>query len=74
MEAVAKIKKMDTGEIRDHNFEEDDELCFWSWREGNFSCDCNRAILFDDSDIPCSDGKYLVNIYGPDGKCMYREY
>lgn len=34
----------------------DDETMFYMWTEGNYSCDCNRAIFFGDCDCeedPC---------------------
>ena len=43
------------------------------WEEGNYLCDCNRAIFFCDDDIPCGEGKYSVNIE-VDGEVIYREY
>lgn len=60
VKVVAKIRRNDTGEIRDYaegtvhlgdaftDFptEEDEANCFW-WEEGNGSCDCNRAIFFE---------------------------
>lgn len=35
------------------------------WREGNFSCDCNRSIfLYDDEDkeLPCNAEENIINI------------
>lgn len=31
------------------------EGSLWAWTEGNFGCDCNRAILCEDDDITCGD-------------------
>lgn len=45
-----------------------EEVQEFIWTEGNFSCDCNRAILFaaarneEEPQIICSDGKYSVII------------
>lgn len=35
------------------------------WAEGNYSCDCNRKIFFDDKgyqEVDCSDGLYSVQL------------
>jgi len=58
------IRKNSTGETRLvdtelvwHHDTPDD----WWWREGNFSCDCNRSGVFGDGlEVECSDGKYTV--------------
>lgn len=50
------------------------------WAEGDFSCDCNRRLLFhraqgvelDDDDTPCGDGRYLVRC-AIDGRVVYDE-
>lgn len=47
------------------------DLCWWE--EGNFACDCNRAILVGDSDETCGDSRYLVRITLPDGSVPYDE-
>ena len=47
----------------------------YGWSDGNFSCDCNRGLIFDGRDIPCSDGLFSVNIYNIlTGKLMYSEF
>jgi hypothetical protein len=84
IKAIAKIRKNETGEIRDHDITimwegedgEDGRWNTWIWEEGNFSCDCNRASFFgDDDEIQCSDGRYSVNIVDPEtGEVLYREY
>jgi len=53
------------------------------WQEGNFSCDCNRAIFFDkangDTSKPlesyeCSYGLYSVRCSDADtGEILYNE-
>lgn len=35
------------------------------WRDGNFSCDCNRYLFFNnwenaDADVPCGDYRYII--------------
>jgi len=52
------------------------------WEEGNFSCDCNREIFFNDflgvesdDDIECSEGRYLVRVVDADtGEMLYTEF
>lgn len=41
----------------------------WQWTEGNFCCDCNRALFFaraagepDPADVPCSENLFLVEL------------
>ncbi len=49
------------------------------WSDGNYGCDCNRALLFvrcdgeDDPDIPCSDGLYSVRLKYK-GEVFYDEF
>jgi len=47
------------------------------WQEGNFQCDCNRHMFFEeadgreDDDIPCSHGLYIVPVLvWDDGQVM----
>lgn len=79
MAYTARIKKVSTGEIREVNrlYAWDDENDWGEWSEGNFSCDCNRGILFE-SKYPwvegCSEGKYLVQIVLDDGSVTLDEF
>ena len=51
------------------------------WRDGNYQCDCNRALFFgyaiglkyEDMDTECGDGGYSVNILKGD-ECIYSEF
>lgn len=55
---VSYINKL-TGEIKD----EPKLLSEWDLTEGNYSCDCNRAIVFENIlnvDSLCKCDKYLV--------------
>ena len=45
----------------------------FDWMENNHSCDCNRAALFNGSDIPCSHGLFSVRVQGDDGSIVYDE-
>ena len=41
------LRKNSTGEVREIDGGEWHEASEFLWTEGNFSCDCNRAILFE---------------------------
>lgn len=52
----------------------------WQWSEGNYGCDCNRALFFaraggePDPDVECSDGRYRVEkIVDATGVVVYSE-
>lgn len=74
MSYAVQIRKNDTGEIRFYTLEALEDDGDYIWTDGNFSCDCNRAIMFDrakDQEIPewwlkeptpypCSDGAFSV--------------
>lgn len=73
MPYTVHIRNNETGEVR--HYRSDDVLTYaypesrepdqlWIWKEGNYSCDCNRALYFcraaDEAeiDVPCDvDGK-----------------
>jgi hypothetical protein len=82
-----RIKDKETGEIRSLITDgiwsdEDDEVSTFIYSEGNFSCDCNRFLFFneaagidnEDTKTECGDVKFLVNIYTTKGKQVYREF
>jgi len=53
------IRKNETGEIRmvtDAGIEWDDDSHFL-WTDGNYACDCNRALFFygEDDEYPCGE-------------------
>src|SRR5687768_13069390 len=72
---VAHIRLNATGEVRAYpmsfplDWEEDTPSDFM-WTDGNYACDCNRALFFgyatgdemDDDDTPCGEGAYAVNL------------
>lgn len=70
------IRKNRTNEIKvipnDQEVEPDDFM----WSEGNFSCDCNRHDFFEggETNAPCGEGEYSVNIKGLNGGVIYQEY
>jgi hypothetical protein len=49
------------------------------WSDGNFSCDCYRALFFCDAAyeerpcVDCSDGLYSVRIKDLEGKLLYED-
>src|SRR5689334_15778879 len=59
------------------------EFADFIWREGNFSCDCNRSLFFrlakgedvDTMDATCGDGRYVVEqiVRVSNGEVVYRE-
>ena len=70
------IKRVSDGAIASGTM--DFEYSDFVWKEGNFSCDCNRAIFFhefrdeDEGDIECGDGGFLVRIV-EDGIVVFDE-
>lgn len=79
----AHVRKNATGEVRAYRFdmewqEPDDHSSgsIYGWKEGNFSCDCNRELFFlraDDEDEPdepeCGETRFSVLfIELPDGR------
>lgn len=82
--AKVHIRKNDTGEIRVYDsdlFLEDGFPSVYIWEEGNYSCDCNRRLIFarvnddDDEDWEsgCGETEYSVNVF-VDGKLIYFEF
>jgi hypothetical protein len=81
IKVTALIRKNDTGEIREYQSSlpldciTNQPLCYL-WEEGNFSCDCNRELLFYDHEIDdtsCSNNRFDVNIV-LDDKIIYKEF
>lgn len=65
MKYTAHIQKVSTGEVITKDFTVDStDGIWWVWSEGNFSCDCNRAIFFGDEDETCGESRFKVNIEG----------
>ena len=67
------IRKNSTGEIKilketlDWDTTNNYGHVYW-WAEGNFGCDCNRAIQFGDYDESCGESRFSVlYVELPDG-------
>lgn len=81
--ATAHIRRNADSVVRDYpttwdvvdEFEVDEYL----WSEGNYSCDCNRALFFaraggePDPVRPCGEVAFSVQIVGTDGKVLYQD-
>lgn len=85
MDVTISIKKNATGEVRSYpstlNADECGDHTMWIWEEGNYACDCNRALFFaraseedEDWEHPCTDGEYSVNIVASSGENVYSEF
>ena len=55
-----------------------DAHSYYTWSEGNYSCDCNRHILFNralgietEEVFPCGNRLYEVSIHTLSGKPLY---
>ena len=83
---VVIITDTATGEVASYsdtgNFEPDENgFCDeFVWSEGNWGCDCNRAIKFHDArgdddgyDRPCGNGRYHVRIVDLDNVVLYED-
>ena len=52
---------------------------FFIWKEGNYSCDCNRHLFFErglgrePDDAACGEGEYSVEIFDGDGNSLYAD-
>lgn len=77
MSYVATIKRVSDGVCIDVPMDlewdhVDGHSEFW-WEEGNYACDCNRAMEYGDEDQSCGDSRFLVRITLPDGTVPYDE-
>lgn len=75
--ATLRIRRTHDGVVVERPIEvqRDDDghpACFY-WSDGNGSCDCNRAHLFDGSESACTDTAYVVQIVGEDGTVLYAD-
>lgn len=73
------VREFEETQIKHHD---EDAPSGFIWEEGNYSCDCNRALFFaraggesDDFDAECGEGAYSVNVRNPvDGLTYYKEF
>lgn len=80
------IRNNATGESR--SYHDDSKWCegadgdsAYLWADGNYSCDCNRALFFaraagedDPEDTPCGESLFTVTgIHLDDGRLVYSE-
>jgi hypothetical protein len=80
MSYIARIRENSTLKTRDVAI--DENFNPFQWQSGNYSCDCNRRMFFvgverpiEDHDwqVPCTTGKYSVNVYSYD-VLIYQEF
>lgn len=81
---IAEIRCNATGEIREHEMHEvlidgDEQPNDYTWRDGNYSCDCNRRVFFnadwDENTDNCSEGLYSVRVRNKkSGRIWYSEF
>lgn len=87
VKAIAEVRDNATGVVREYECEEilgdgESEPCTFIWKDGNYSCDCNRSLFFaraagdaEDFDKECSDGKYSVRVRNKkSGRVFYSEF
>ena len=74
---IAQIRRNSDGLTRNWETDFSGE---YLWSEGNYSCDCNRALFFgyaeggEGDECPCGDGGYSVRIIAKhDGQELYRD-
>lgn len=80
MSLTVEIRRNADGAIRTHADSGPwDDANEYGWTEGNFSCDCNRALFFaravgdPDPNIPCGDDGYSIRVSGADGRVLYQD-
>jgi hypothetical protein len=86
---TARIRRNSDGLIREHEdfdspeaypeHEHNVELIQFQWTDGNYGCDCNRALFFayaageEDPDVACDEGGYSVQIVEVGGRVLYQD-
>jgi len=83
MSATVFITDTMTGETRtylDDLATAEDDYHEYLWSEGNYCCDCNRAIFFDvagggdgDPDRGCGGERYDIKLVADDGRVILDE-
>lgn len=86
LKIIEAIRCNATGETREREscifwWHRDKGPHLYNWEDGNFSCDCNRAMFFADAagepdpDVPCSDGLFSVRLRNAKtGEVFYDEF
>lgn len=82
--ARLEIRNNKTGEVRASqegwDWDGDTEYPDYIWSEGNYACDCNRALFFarvvgeDDPDRNCGDSAFAVRLTAEDGTVLYEDF
>lgn len=81
IEIEVTLERVATGSrrtVKESNWPDIDVAKFM-YADGNYSCDCNRAIFFgiepdeDDANIPCGDELYRVELRH-NGEVIYTEF
>lgn len=78
---IAHITRIDDGETRDYQFDDEDPFNDYIWRDGNYCCDCNRGLFFgyaigerpEDIETECGDSAFTVKISTPTGFIVYQD-
>lgn len=81
MRAFAEIRRNADGIIRRHETEwwDDVENPDFIWSEGDFACDCNRALFFaraageDDPDRECGSEAFSLRVLDEAGSVLYAD-
>lgn len=89
VQIVARIRHNSTGEVREYKNDtlllpDEHEPSDYPWADGNYACDCNRALFFgyaiglsyeDIPDRACTDTEFAVQLVNPaDGRVYYDEF
>lgn len=81
MAYTVRMRNNETGEVRDlsMDFEWPESDGDFLWSDGNYACDCNRALFFfnwgpEAEDRHCGvDGFSVQSITLPDGRMVYSD-
>lgn len=77
------IRRNTDGEVRCYDnleWHDDSDYPDFIWSEGNYACDCNRALFFaraigeDDPERSCGDSAFSLRITDVGGKELYSEF
>ena len=75
MRYSVEITKVETGEVRTISipFDWEEDYSLWLWTEGNYGCDCNRELFFDNKQpgyIPekCGNTRFKARAILADGR------